>query len=160
MLDQTIPGCMESETGKDAFWRTVNLDCRIIHYHPGLTLNNNPRDRRRRLNRPDSLVPPRDAAATKRLIDAMEKQIEYGETALSGRRFFVTEQGHMGIGPPTLKTGDEVCVLLGGEVPFVLRPVGERGTFKLVGQCYTHGFMDGEAVQGERGNEFAKFVLE
>ncbi|KAK8125026.1 uncharacterized protein PG998_000785 [Apiospora kogelbergensis] len=160
MLDQIIPGCMKSERGKDAFWRTVNLDCRVIYHHPGLTLINNPRDKRRRLSRPDSLVPPRDAAATKRLIGAMEKQVACNETALSGLKFFVTEQGHMGIGPPTLKTGDEVCVLLGGEVPYVLRPVGERGTFKLVGQCYTHGFMDGEAVQSEGENEFAKFVLE
>ncbi|KAK7908657.1 HET-domain-containing protein [Apiospora marii] len=159
-LDQAAPSCLQSESGKDAFWRTVNMDCKIINHHPGLTLKDNPRDERRRLDRPDSLVPPRDAAATEHLVTAMESQAAYGELELSRRRFFVTEQGHMGMGPPALKTGDEVCVLLGGEAPFVLRPVEERGTFRMVGQCYAHGFMDGEAVRGGCGTEFARFVLE
>ncbi|KAK7965287.1 HET-domain-containing protein [Apiospora saccharicola] len=133
-LDQAIPGCMQSERGKDAFWRTVNLDRKVIDYHPGLTLSDNPRDKRRRLDRPDTLVPPRNSAATERLLSAMQNQAAYGELGLCRRRFFVTDQGHMGIGPPALKTGDEVCVLLGGEAPFVLRPVEEQMTFKLVGQ--------------------------
>lgn len=133
-LDQTMPGCMQSEKGQDAFWRTVNLDCKVVNHHPGLTMNNNPRDKRRRLDRPDSLVPPPDAAATEHLVSAMEKEAAYAELALSRRRFFVTGQGHMGVGPPALMAGDEICVLLGGEAPFALRPVEEKGTFKLVGQ--------------------------
>ena len=38
------------------------------------------------------------------------------------RGFFVTKQGYIGIRPPTMNEGDYVCVLIGGSVPFILRP--------------------------------------
>lgn len=38
-----------------------------------------------------------------------------------------------------------VCVLFGGQVLFVLR--GGPDCWELVGECYIHGFMDGEAVK-------------
>ncbi|KAK7968797.1 heterokaryon incompatibility protein-domain-containing protein [Apiospora saccharicola] len=41
--------------------------------------------------------------------------------ASGGRRFFVTEQGQVGIGPKSMKVGDDVFVLCGSQVPFVLR---------------------------------------
>lgn len=42
--------------------------------------------------------------------------------------------------------GDEVWVLFGGRVPFVLRPNEAGSTFSMIGDCYLHGFMDGEAM--------------
>ncbi|KAK0646909.1 heterokaryon incompatibility protein-domain-containing protein [Cercophora newfieldiana] len=51
-----------------------------------------------------------------------------------GRRFFVTESGYIGRGPQRLRTGDIVVVLLGGKVPFILRPD-------------VHGIMDGEVME-------------
>jgi hypothetical protein len=38
--------------------------------------------------------------------------------------------------------------LSGGNVPFVLRPLPgpQPNTFELVGDCYVHGVMNGEAV--------------
>jgi hypothetical protein len=41
-------------------------------------------------------------------------------------------------------TGDLVVVLFGGRVPFVLRQQGKRYT--LIGECYIHDVMDGEAI--------------
>lgn len=68
--------------------------------------------------------------------------------ACSGRRFFVTKKGYFGIGPAELEEGDEIYILAGGKVPLVLRPLPESqpNTFELVGDCYVHGVMDGEAV--------------
>ncbi|KAE9378296.1 hypothetical protein N431DRAFT_435446 [Stipitochalara longipes BDJ] len=65
-----------------------------------------------------------------------------------GRRFFVTKKGYFGIGPAELAEGDQIYILAGGKVPLVLRPLSESqpNTFELVGDCYTHGVMDGEAV--------------
>ncbi|PMD57267.1 uncharacterized protein K444DRAFT_483861, partial [Hyaloscypha bicolor E] len=65
-----------------------------------------------------------------------------------GRRFFVTKKGYFGIGPAELEEGDEIYILAGGKVPLVLRPLPESqpNTFELVGDCYVHGVMDGEAV--------------
>lgn len=54
--------------------------------------------------------------------------------------FFVTKSGYLGIGPP------EIWVLLSGRAPFVLRPSGGKHT--LVGDCYTHGIMNGEVFEG------------
>lgn len=62
-----------------------------------------------------------------------------------GRSFFRTKGGYMGLGPQILQPGDFVCVLAGGEVPFILRP--DHDYYKLVGECYLHGIMNGEAVR-------------
>ena len=47
--------------------------------------------------------------------------------------------------PAALEAGDVVCVLFGGKVPFCLRPMGRR--YLIVGECYAHGLMKGEAVR-------------
>jgi hypothetical protein len=65
--------------------------------------------------------------------------------ACGGRRFFMTERGYIGLGPAELQHGQLVTVLLGGQVPFVLCEREERVT--LVGECYVHGFMNGEAIK-------------
>ena len=52
----------------------------------------------------------------------------------------------MGLGPRLTKPGDLVCVLLGSQVPFILRAVGDW--YVLVGECYCHGVMGGKAVRG------------
>lgn len=39
------------------------------------------------------------------------------------------------------------CVLLAGAVPFILRQ--EDDYFQLIGACYIHGMMEGEAMQIE-----------
>lgn len=38
-------------------------------------------------------------------------------------------------------------MLLGGEVPIVVRPLKDKpGHFTFVSECYIHGFMDGESL--------------
>lgn len=66
-------------------------------------------------------------------------------SACSGRRFFVTKTGYMGMGPQTLKEGDAVVVLFGGQVPYVLRRA-DNDLYRLVGDCFVPGLMQGEAV--------------
>jgi hypothetical protein len=65
-----------------------------------------------------------------------------------GRSFFVTRKGYMGLGPAEMQAEQVVVVMLGGRVPFVLRRQ-ENHRYQLVGECYTHGFMKGEAVQDD-----------
>ncbi|RSL73967.1 hypothetical protein CEP53_000556 [Fusarium sp. AF-6] len=64
----------------------------------------------------------------------------------SVRRVFRTQQNYLGNGPGAARPGDQVWVLAGGRVPFVLRPQEEKGKFELVGDAYVHGIMHGEAV--------------
>ena len=70
------------------------------------------------------------------------------------RQLFITEKGFIGMGPQTARVGDDVFVLKGGRVPFVLRgDGGDEGKFWLVGDCYVHGVMEGEVVSGNDGGE-------
>jgi hypothetical protein len=68
--------------------------------------------------------------------------------ALSGRRFLVSERGYMGLAPQSAEEAEWICVLLGGRTPFVLRPREDR--YELIGPCYVHGIMDGEAMDQSR----------
>jgi hypothetical protein len=68
------------------------------------------------------------------------------ETATLLRSFFVTRDGHFGMGPAGIKQGDEIFVLEGGRCPLVLRLKGQNDHYILVGDCYLHKFMDGEAM--------------
>ena len=65
--------------------------------------------------------------------------------AISGKRFFTTRQGFIGLAPSRTAPKDVVCILKGATVPFILRQAGER--YVLVGECYCHGIMYGEAMQ-------------
>lgn len=49
------------------------------------------------------------------------------------RRFFVSETGYIGLGPPWLQKSDKICVLLGGSVPYALR-MSDDGTWTYVGE--------------------------
>jgi hypothetical protein len=71
-----------------------------------------------------------------------------------GRKVFVSEAGVTGICPIDTEPGDEIWVLYGGRVPFILRPKGEEEeSYRFVGECYYHGIMDGEAVGDETFEE-------
>jgi hypothetical protein len=61
-----------------------------------------------------------------------------------GNRRCLTRKGYLGHVPRTARIGDVICVIRGGDVPFVLRAEGT--SYRLVGQSYLHGFMKGEAT--------------
>jgi hypothetical protein len=63
------------------------------------------------------------------------------------RRFLMTEDGYMGLAPSEAEVDDEICLLFGGEVPYVVRRVDQHHRF--IGDCYVHGIMDGEAMEDE-----------
>lgn len=50
--------------------------------------------------------------------------------------------------PHDSKVGDRICIFKGGSVPFVVRE-NVSGYYQLVGECYIHGIMDGEAMERE-----------
>ncbi|KAH7246888.1 heterokaryon incompatibility protein-domain-containing protein [Fusarium solani] len=72
---------------------------------------------------------------------------------------FMTESGYLGLGPAETQVGDEVWCLFGSWMPFVLRPTGktrevvagerEKPLYSVLGICYVHGAMDGEAADDE-----------
>ncbi|KAH8680720.1 hypothetical protein BX600DRAFT_491068 [Xylariales sp. PMI_506] len=70
----------------------------------------------------------------------------------SRRQIFRTELAYLGLGPRGAKSGDEIWLVAGARTPFILRRMGGRNTdeparFRLVGECYIHGVMHGEALE-------------
>ncbi|PVH80079.1 hypothetical protein DL98DRAFT_572177 [Cadophora sp. DSE1049] len=67
-----------------------------------------------------------------------------------GRSFFNTAGGHIGMCPDSAQCGDVVVVMLGCEVPLVLRPQPDCvDNFQVVGECYVPGIMTAEALLGQ-----------
>ncbi|KAG4443713.1 hypothetical protein IFR05_000802 [Cadophora sp. M221] len=62
----------------------------------------------------------------------------------TNRRFFITDNGYIGLAPVRAEIGNQLCVLYGCSVPLVLRE--EQGEFELIGEVYVHGLMRDEAV--------------
>lgn len=62
----------------------------------------------------------------------------------SGRFFFISENGYLGLGPPVSQSGDRICFFFGVQVPFILRPQHDSGEYRLCGECYVDGMMYGE----------------
>ena len=62
-------------------------------------------------------------------------------------RIFLTADGYAGIGPPLMEEKDVLCLIYGAITPFLLRPAHDRETYSLVGECYVHGLMNGEAIE-------------
>ncbi|KAH7399670.1 hypothetical protein BKA66DRAFT_437202 [Pyrenochaeta sp. MPI-SDFR-AT-0127] len=68
---------------------------------------------------------------------------------LGNGRFFVTGRGYVGIAPDRTHIGDQICIIQGASVPFVVRPVKHQGfvsVHSLIGETYVHGIMYGEAL--------------
>lgn len=65
-----------------------------------------------------------------------------------GRCFFSATKGRIGLAPAGTQVGDIVTVLLGCDYPVVLRRVNQAHPYKwlVVGVCYIHGLMYGEAI--------------
>jgi hypothetical protein len=97
------------------------------------------------------------------MVDEFRSSLSRNEIYLSLRdmivnqAFFITKEGYIGIGPPTVTRGDEIWVLYGGQVPFILKRKAEGGhatrlgkatnnSFTFVGDAYVHGIMYGEAL--------------
>lgn len=71
-------------------------------------------------------------------------------------RFCVTEKGYIGLCAESTEVGDKVAVVEGVSTPYILRKKdyhGEEGHFRLVGQCYLHGIMKGEAYARDSATE-------
>jgi hypothetical protein len=74
------------------------------------------------------------------------------------RSFIVTERGYLGLGRNSTQPGDVVCVLRGGNLPFILRKKGDR-YYELVGEADVHGIMDGSFVRQSRKEELKEFRI-
>jgi hypothetical protein len=65
---------------------------------------------------------------------------------------FLTQKGRLGIANKNAKVGDKICVLLGCNMPLVIRQTNRRQkedaiTATVHGSAYLHYYMDGKAIE-------------
>lgn len=139
---------------EDRFWRTMTND---------LTLEYNRRKTARRLQKSDygSFYSWWTAIQAHQVDNISRFDMIVKLRVLLWQRIFITRDGRMGTGYPQIQPGDEVCVLIGGNMPFVIHPHQAPDTnqhcpssarvpaYTVIGECYLHGIMDGEALEGD-----------
>ena len=95
--------------------------------------------------------------------EEMVKFLKRVQEVIWNRRFFLLPDRtdgvayRFGIAPTDAKVGDIVCVLLGCSVPVVLSPLDAtnfNNGYRVVGEAYLHGVMDGEVLMRETSVEF------
>ena len=104
------------------FWRTVLLDRKAS------TISRLSDHECERLGAEEPIIP--------RTVENEEKlvaRLEHLPGPIFGKRFTVTSRGFMGLCPGQTCVGDQVCVLVGGEVPYIVRPIRD-GYYKLIGE--------------------------
>lgn len=67
---------------------------------------------------------------------------------IGGRSLYRTSNRYLGLGPDSMRVGDEVWALQSTHVLFVLRKSENNAKYRLVGEAYLHGFMQGEMLDG------------
>ncbi|KAK0652479.1 hypothetical protein B0T16DRAFT_406252 [Cercophora newfieldiana] len=127
-------------TYKDAFWRTMVGDM-ILHEFDAQGTGQS-----RRAKASDE--------ANCRMLWNPNGDHSMGVPFSRDRQFFTTRAGLIGIGNPGPKVGDAIYVLLGGRVPFILRPTPKKQDgatlLEYVSPAYVHGIMDGEVMKEKR----------
>jgi hypothetical protein len=83
-------------------------------------------------------------------IDGDGIGLQYGAAVMkwtSGRAFCATKGRYLGWVPRGTEKGDLICVIHGGEAPYILRPDPQgQGHYHIMGDCYIHGIMEGQAM--------------
>ncbi|KAL9106298.1 MAG: hypothetical protein Q9227_008633 [Pyrenula ochraceoflavens] len=93
---------------------------------------------------PDSTPISREEKADLRIIG--QPVSEAVGARINGRRPCLTGKDYLGFAPDATRPGDLLAIFLGSTVPFVIRPHDrEVDSFWLIGECYVHGIMKGEA---------------
>lgn len=76
----------------------------------------------------------------------------------------MTANGNLALALENTKIGDLVAVLFGGSTPFMLSEIhqesdGANKQHRLLGDCYVHGCMDEELVEGAQTDEGEMLAL-
>ncbi|OQO07825.1 hypothetical protein B0A48_06616 [Cryoendolithus antarcticus] len=103
--------------------------------------------------------PPDDALGTWYDSETAKLFAEHVESTLRDRRVAVTKSGVLSLVSCRAEPGDEICLLLGGKNPFVLRRTdGAEILHTLVSDAYMHGIMFGR-LYDRPGNIVTEYRL-
>lgn len=86
-------------------------------------------------------------------IETLERLCKALDAGTQGRRLIMSEGKQMGAATEQTQENDMIYVLMGCSVPVILRKTARPNEFQFVGECYWHGFMDGEALAMRDGDK-------
>jgi hypothetical protein len=100
--------------------------------------------------------------ALKASLDGMDAELEAEikhriRAGTYARELFLLNTGHLGQGFKSLRRDDELWILCGASMPFLLRPVSP-GRYQLVGEAYVHGLMHGALPGSDRSTRLISIV--
>jgi hypothetical protein len=93
------------------------------------------------------LGPEGNVEPAKPLDPEIERYANWARYFMKGRSFFLTDKGHIGLGPKIANPEDDVVVFAGCDSPMVLRPT-DNGRYKVVGECFIQNLSHSEALLG------------
>ena len=79
--------------------------------------------------------------------------------SLSGRVLINTAKGYIGLAPSTARKGDTIAIIAGCSYPVLLRDAGLGRGWRVIGEVYVRGIMDGEGVSAEEWERERTFRL-
>jgi hypothetical protein len=85
-----------------------------------------------------------DYTARRNELLPQETFYDEAEIVCMNRRLFKTENEDFGLGPESMREGDVIVVLFGGDAPLVLRPNDE--SYLFIGQAYVDDLMQGQLI--------------
>ena len=98
--------------------------------------------------KPELMYPLRKQEYVKPIVESLQ---------LGDQRFFVTKGHRIGLGRHELQLDDIVIIVLGVDMPFILR---SRGTHhQLIGPSYVHGIMNGEYLASMTKAKIKKITM-
>ncbi|KAB5526422.1 heterokaryon incompatibility protein-domain-containing protein [Coniochaeta sp. 2T2.1] len=144
-----LAGCPKPKYDKirgrfQEFWEEAKSHRPRQQMSGSLTVSTPEGSRQRRIN-----VVPVDCKQTGEVEALFLSSLLY----LERRRFARTCKGYSGLVPAEAAPGNQIAIFKGGNYPLVLRAQEQR--WKLVGESYVHGGMNGELLDESHWDEFA-----
>lgn len=165
LVEQYVPEVYETgQTREEALWRTMIGDVGLENVRPASSgygdyyrvWHRMQRDLENFVSCCKRDVLPPGYNTQQELVDASLHFTRYNTVFGQftwNRRFCVTKNGYIGMVPQGTQPGDLVCVLFGADTPFIIRDGTQQSfvhrSYKLVGDCYIHGMMDGEGLESQ-----------
>ncbi|KAH7413344.1 heterokaryon incompatibility protein-domain-containing protein [Cadophora sp. MPI-SDFR-AT-0126] len=101
-----------------------------------------------------------NACKTTEYIDQGDRETYFWDSiqiGRFGRRLMETDLGYVGTAHSQAHVGDSIALLQGASVPIILRPC--NGGYRVVGEAYVHGIMEGEFWEAQDESQMQTFRL-
>lgn len=141
LVGDSLPSYPTGEDMKEVLWRTLCWNVDVLFEYPAMS----------------SLGPSFDkfheALFSGNSVDEIDKALlgegpaAFNDICVHSMPLGVTAKKYLASAPWTAQEGDIIVLFSGAHLPFVLRrnSTPDENCYSLVGACYVHGIMDGEA---------------